>query len=98
MASIISANVNINGQMKQVLFFSNPNNKTGRTNMTLKASLDGGLTWPESYQTQLNAAESYGYSCLTMVDENTIGILYEGIKELYFQKIKISDLFGQLLK
>ncbi len=98
MASIISANVNINGQIKQVLFFSNPNNKNGRTNMTVKASLDGGLTWPESYQTELNAAEGYGYSCLTMVDENTIGILHEGIKALYFQKIKVSDLLGQGLK
>jgi len=98
MASIISANVKINGQMQQVLFFSNPNNKNARTNMTIKASLDGGLTWPDAYQTELNSAEGYGYSCLTMVDESTIGILYEGIKELYFQKIKVSDLFGKLMK
>jgi sialidase-1 len=98
MGSIISADVKINGQSKQVLFFSNPNNKNTRTNMTIKASLDNGLTWPEAYQTELNSAEGYGYSCLTMVDENTIGIVYEGTKELYFQKIPVSDLLGNLVK
>lgn len=98
MGSIISADVKINGQSKQVLFFSNPNNKNTRTNMTIKASLDNGLTWPEAYQTELNSAEGYGYSCLTMVDENTIGIVYEGTKELFFQKIPVSDLLGNLVK
>jgi sialidase-1 len=33
-----------------------------------------------------------------MVDENTIGIVYEGVKELYFQKIFISELLGNLIK
>ncbi|BBE20172.1 sialidase [Aquipluma nitroreducens] len=98
MGSIISADVKINGQSKQVLFFSNPNNKNTRTNMTIKASLDNGLTWSEAYQTELNSAEGYGYSCLTMVDENTIGIVYEGTKELYFQKIPVSDLLVNLVK
>ncbi len=98
MASLISATMRINGQMKQVLFFSNPNSKTNRTNMTIKASIDGGLTWPEAFQTELNSAEGYGYSCLTMVDENAIGIVYEGVKDLYFQKIAVSDLLGDLIK
>lgn len=98
MASLISANVKINGQKQQVLFFSNPNNKTNRTNMTIKASLDGGLTWPDACQTELNSAEGFGYSCLTMVDENTIGIVYEGVKELYFQEIAVTDLLGNLVK
>ena len=98
MASLISANLKINGQMKQVLFFSNPNNKSERANMTIKASIDSGLTWPVAYQTELNSADGFGYSCLTMVDENTIGIVYEGLKELYFQKIPVSDLLGTLMK
>jgi hypothetical protein len=29
-----------------------------------------------------------------MVDENTIGILYEGSKELFFQKITVNDILG----
>ncbi len=98
MASIISAEVTINGVNKQVLFFSNPDNKQARTHMTIKASLDGGLTWPEEYQVELNAAGGYGYSCMTMIDENTVGILYEGNKELFFQKIPVKDIVNNLFE
>jgi sialidase-1 len=98
MASIISADIEINGKMQQVLFFSNPDSKTERSHMTIKASLDGGLTWPKEYQTELNSEAGYGYSCMSMVDNKTIGILYEGAKELYFQKIPVSDLLGNLNK
>ncbi|KJF42837.1 sialidase family protein [Draconibacterium sediminis] len=92
MASIIGTEVTLNGSKKNVLFFSNPNNKNERKNMTIKASLDNGLTWPEELQVELNEQGGYGYSCLTMVDDETIGILYEGVKELYFQKIAIADI------
>ncbi|WP_372652801.1 exo-alpha-sialidase [Draconibacterium sp.] len=92
MASIISAEVILNGSIKNVLFFSNPNNKYERKNMTIKASLDNGLTWPEELQIELNENGGYGYSCLTMVDNETIGILYEGVKDLYFQKIEVADI------
>ncbi len=98
MASIISVNLEINGKMQQVLFFSNPDSKTERSHMTIKASLDGGLTWPKTYQVELNSEAGYGYSCMSMVDDKTIGILYEGVKELYFQKIPVSDLLGNLVK
>lgn len=95
MASIISAELSIDGALKRVLFFSNPNNKNQRTNMTIKASLDEGMSWPAEYQLELNEAGGYGYSCMTMIDENTIGILYEGVKELYFQKIPVSAILGK---
>lgn len=98
MASIISADLEINGKMQQVLFFSNPDSKTERSHMTIKASLDGGLTWPQTYQVELNSETGYGYSCMSMVDNKTIGILYEGVKVLYFQKISVSDLLGNLVK
>ena len=94
MASIISADIKTGGKSQKALFFSNPNNKGSRTNMTIKTSIDAGLTWPEEYQVLLNTETGYGYSCMTMVDENTIGILYEGVKELYFQKIPVTDLLG----
>jgi sialidase-1 len=92
MASIISAEIEIGGKTQNVLFFSNPNNKESRTNMTIKTSLDEGMTWPEEYEVEINEVHGYGYSCLTMVDKNTVGILYEGVKELYFQKIQVTDL------
>ncbi|MDP3916126.1 MAG: sialidase family protein [Bacteroidota bacterium] len=98
MASIISADLEINGKMQQVLFFSNPDSKTERSHMTIKASLDGGLTWPQTYQVELNSESGYGYSCMSMVDDMTIGILYEGVKDLYFQKIPVSDVLGSLVK
>jgi sialidase-1 len=66
--------------------------------MTIKASLDGGLTWPKDYQVELNSQGGYGYSCLSMVDEHTIGIVYEGVKELYFQKVRVSDILGSIVK
>jgi sialidase-1 len=98
MASIISADLEINGKMQQVLFFSNPDSKTDRSHMTIKASLDGGVTWPKEYQVLLNSETGYGYSCMSMVDSKTIGIVYEGVKELYFQKIPVADLFGNMIK
>jgi sialidase-1 len=97
MASLISTDVMINGQKKQVLFFSNPDSKTDRSHMTVKASLDGGLTWPEACHLELNSSMGYGYSCMTMVDEYTVGILYEGSKELFFQKIPVNEIL-QILK
>ncbi|WP_163324705.1 sialidase family protein [Draconibacterium mangrovi] len=95
MASLIASKQELNGETKQVLFFSNPNNTNQRTNMTIKASLDEGMTWPEAYQLELNETGGYGYSCMTMVDENTVGILYEGVKELYFQSIPVTEIIRQ---
>ncbi len=92
MASLISAKVMVNGVSKNVLFFSNPNEKVTRAHMTIKASLDQGTTWPVEYHVELNSDDSYGYSCLTMVNESTLGILFEGTKDLYFQEIKVSEI------
>ncbi len=97
MASLIAADMELNGQNQQVLFFSNPNDKEARINMTIKASLDQGHTWPEEHQVLLNENQGFGYSCMTMVDENTVGILYEGAKELYFQKVPVKELLGEIL-
>lgn len=96
--SLISAKFLINGQSTDVLFFSNPNVKSSRGHMTVKASLDQGVTWPVECQIELNSADSFGYSCLTMVNESTIGILYEGTKDLYFQQITVSELLGSVIK
>jgi sialidase-1 len=92
MASLISADLRVNGINQKVLFFSNPNNNSKRSDMTIKISLDDGLSWPEKYHLKLNSETGYGYSCLTVVDEKTIGILYEGTKDLYFQKISVDEL------
>ncbi len=95
MASIISTDVTVKGKKQQVLFFSNPNNRNERKNMTIKASLNEGLTWPEELQLELNAESGYGYSCMSMVDENTIGIVYEGVRELFFQKVEVEEILKE---
>lgn len=91
MASIIAYN---HPEKGNVLFFSNPNTKVNRDHITIKTSFDEGQTWPKENQLELYEENTYGYSCLTIVDENHIGILYEGNKELYFEKINIKDLIG----
>ncbi|MGB5028966.1 MAG: sialidase family protein, partial [Chitinophagaceae bacterium] len=92
MASIIKAKVMVNGMMKDVLFFSNPNTKSGRYNITIKASLDLGQTWLPANQLLIDERQCYGYSSLTKIDDNTIGLLYEGSKDLYFVKVSVNEI------
>ena len=75
------------------LLFSNPNTTKGRNHITIKASLDGGLTWPTEHQVLLDEAEGWGYSCLSMIDKETVGIFYESsVAHMTFQAIKLTDL------
>lgn len=92
MASIIKAKVNVNGTIKDVLFFSNPNTSSGRYNITIKASLDLGQTWLPANQLLIDERQCYGYSSLTKINDNTIGLLYEGTKDLYFVKVAVSEI------
>jgi sialidase-1 len=93
MASLIKARVNVKGKMKDVLFFSNVASQTVRQNTTIKTSLDLGETWPEQNRLLLDTRITYGYSALTRIDNNTIGILYEGDNgELYFLRIPVSEI------
>lgn len=92
MASIIKASVNYKGVFKEVLFFSNPNTSSGRYNITIQSSLDGGISWRQPNQLLIDERMCFGYSCLTRIDENTIGILYEGTQDLYFVQIPVNEL------
>ena len=60
--------------------------------MTLKVSDDDGLTWDKLPQVKLYSDECFGYSCMSLIDNQYIGILYEGAGDLYFQKIPIDEL------
>ena len=92
MGSIIKASVNVKGKTQEVLFFSNPATTSGRYNITVKASLDLGQTWVSKNQLLIDERNCYGYSCLTKIDDHTIGILYEGVRDLYFVKVPIREL------
>ena len=75
-----------------LLIFSNPNTTRGRRHFTLKVSNDEGLTWPEKWHTLYDARGGSGYSTLTQIDEDHIGVLYEGPGELYFLRFSIGEL------
>ena len=93
MASLISVNAEDNVFGKDILLFSNPNTTKGRHHITIKASLDGGLTFPEEYQVMLDEDYGWGYSCMTMVDKETVGILYESsVAHMTFQRVKLTDI------
>lgn len=89
MGSLIKTNVNFHGTSKEVAFFSNPNSSLARVNITVKASLDRGETWASSNQLLVDERKCYGYSALTKIDDNTLGLLYEGTKDLYFVRIPV---------
>lgn len=93
MASLIKASVMVKGKMRDVLFFSNVATQTTRKNMTIKASLDLGETWLPAHELLLDERPSYGYSSLTKIDDQTLGLLYEGERDLYFIRVPVAELF-----
>lgn len=93
MASLISVKAEDNVLGKDILIFSNPNSTSQRKDITIKISLDGGYTWSEDHQILLDEGYNWGYSCLTMVDKETIGILYESsVAHMTFQSVKLKDI------
>lgn len=93
MGSLISVKAKDNVLGKDILLFSNPNDTKNRHSITIKASLDGGVTWLPENQLLLDAGWGWGYSCLTMIDKETVGILYESsVAHMTFQAIKLKDI------
>lgn len=83
-----------NGKKQSVFLFANPNSKTDRDHITLKVSKDNASTWPASEWLLLDELKGRGYSCITSIDEKTIGIVYESSQsDLVFQQIALNELF-----
>lgn len=77
----------------EVLLFSNPLHRYVRKNMTIQMSRDEGETWPLDHHLLLDEGQGNGYSCISSIDENTIGIIYEGSQaDLIFQQVDLADL------
>ncbi|NCX97599.1 MAG: hypothetical protein EBX35_03200 [Planctomycetia bacterium] len=74
------------------LFFSNPATTSGRHTMTIKVSADEGLNWPVHQHTLYDSRKGLGYSCLAPADASHVGVLYEGLAELYFLRLPIGEL------
>ena len=95
MASLLHVRAEGNATGRDLLLFSNPDSPKRRHRITVKLSTDGGLTWPAAQQVLLDEGESWGYSCLTMIDRETVGILYESsTAHILFQAIPLKDLLG----
>ncbi|MFN3166210.1 MAG: exo-alpha-sialidase [Phycisphaeraceae bacterium] len=95
MASLINVDRELGQAYTGRLLFSNPDSVARRERMTIKASLDGGRTWPDNRRILLDEGISAGYSCMTMIDDKTVGILYEGNRaHMTFQRVRLDALFG----
>lgn len=93
MASLISVKAKDNVLNRDLLLFSNPNTTKGRHDITIKMSLNGGITWLPEHQLLLDEGSNWGYTCLSMIDKETIGILYESsVAHITFQAIKLKDI------
>ncbi len=94
-ASIIKEDFMVNGKMRSLVLFSNPDTKKGRHHMSVKVSFDDGNTWDLDNTLLLDEGAGRGYSCMTKVDDNTVGILYEGSQaDMTFQLLSIADIVG----
>lgn len=96
MASIINVKAEDNVLGKDLLIFSNPDTTSGRNHITIKVSLDKGATWLPEHQVMLDENEGWGYTCLTLVDKETVGILYESsVAHMTYQRVKLKDLINE---
>lgn len=93
MASLIKVPAAENALGRDILLFSNPDTTKTRSRITIKASLDNGMTWLPQNELLLDEEPGWGYSCLTMIDPQTVGILYESsVSQMAFQAVPLRDI------
>lgn len=73
----------------QRLLFSNPATTKKRVQMTVRLSPDGGKTWPAA---KLLHAGPAAYSCLAMLDADTVGCFYECGEKSAYERIVLDIL------
>jgi sialidase-1 len=78
-------------EWKGALWFSNPDATDGRHSMTVKRSMDQGMTWPESDFRLYDSRGCFGYSCLAPADESHLGVIYEGKSTMYFLRFPLAE-------
>ena len=90
MASLLKVKASENSLRKDILLFSNPADEKDRKDITIQMSFDGGATWTR--KVLLDEGDGWGYSCLTMIDRKTVGILYESSQaHMTFQAVPLKD-------
>ena len=81
------------GKKKHVLIFANPHSQKSRSHHTIQVSFDEGRTWPRKHRLLLDEGTGNGYPSVTRVDDEHIGIVYEGSQShLVFEKISLKEL------
>jgi hypothetical protein len=90
-ASFIRYTSILDGFSKSRLLFSNPASTSSRENMTVRISYNEGETWTEGRV--INPGSS-AYSSLSILDDHTIGLLYEAsnYKEIRFARFSLNWL------
>lgn len=78
------------GDGKDRVLFSNPADEWARIKGTIRLSEDGGKTWPYS---KVIEEGGYSYSCLTVLNNGEVGVLYERIQD-HSDWSKIEIAFG----
>ncbi len=80
-ASLLRYTRRSDGYRRDRILFSNPASAKARVNLTVRLSYDEGKTWPVD---KTVCAGPSAYSCLTVLPDGTIGVLYEtGAKSCY---------------
>ncbi|MEO2023340.1 MAG: exo-alpha-sialidase, partial [Pirellulaceae bacterium] len=83
----------VKGKKTSLLLFANPHSTSGRHHHSIQVSMDDGKTWPAKYRLLLDEGSGAGYPSLSRVDDNHVGIVYEGSQShVVFEKIAISEL------
>ncbi len=60
--------------------------------MTVRISFDKGMTWPG--ELLLDYYHGMGYSCMTMLDKETLGIIFESSQgSEIFQAIPLREIY-----
>lgn len=76
-----------------LLLFANPQDEKLRIRHTIQWSRDDGRTWPAQQRLLLDEGLGFGYPSLSRVDDEHIGIVYEGSQShLVFERISRQEL------
>lgn len=76
-----------------LLLFANPRDEKARVRHTILVSRDDGQTWPERDRLLLDEGRGFGYPSLSRVDDEHLGIVYEGSQaHLVFERISRGEL------
>lgn len=93
--SLLRVNCKQPSGIKHLLLFANPHTQKDRSHQTLQVSFDDGETWPDSHHLLLDEGRAAGYPSLTRVDDDHVGIVYEGSRShLVFERIPLVELLN----